>query len=245
MDWNISVSLGSHVSKQAVYSLLNASILEISERYPVSTPAVHSHDLLGVYDYVFNNDTTSQVLVAELMQLQSIQTDIPIYFYGSNLLSYLQAFVAIPLVLFQPTSLVDYRTLNGTVPELVPNVTTTGVYSETVLRILIAKWTAVTFVAMMTSVYCQCIMCLYWATKNQLPSIASTHFPLLDFAVGLYHWNNPVAQLLLSRGEVDPGLYRQNLERQGIGVGDGQRTQSVPSQMWDGTNNGIAGNCYT
>jgi hypothetical protein len=251
MDRNTSVSLEHHVSKQADYSVLNASILSIGDRYPTSTPMVYSHDLLELYDYVLNNDTaglanpnvTSQSLISNLMYLQSIQTKIPVSFHGSNMLRYLQAFVALPLLMFQPTWTVDPNTL-GTIPDLVPNVTTTGVFSKTIPRILIAKWTAVTFVAMLVSVYCQCIMCLYWATKN--PGQSSTQFPVLDFAVSLYYWNKPIARLLSSRGELDSGLYRQNLEQQALGAEDREHDQSVLAKgVWNGPNHDIAGYCYT
>jgi hypothetical protein len=253
MDWNTSVSLQHHIAKQAEYSVLNASILSVGDRHPTSTPVVHSHDLLELYDYVLNNDTadfsdpnvTSQSLISNLMYLQSIQTKLPVVFYGSDMLSYLQGFVALPLLMFQPTWTADPRILGTAIPELVPNVTTTGVYSETISRILIAKWTAVTFAAMLVSVYCQCILCLYWASKNPGPS--NTQFPLLDFAVSLYTWNKPIARLLTSRG-LDSRLYRENLERQALGTADNQHDQSVPgkgSWNWSGTNDAIPGYCYT
>ena len=163
---------------------------------------------------------------------------------GDSMLGYLQAFVAIPLVTFQTPTLSSAFIL-GTVPALVPNVSTTGVYSETVLRVVIAKWTAVTFGVMIATVYCQC-MYIYWARKNSIGSPESRHqFPLLDFAVGSYNRTHPVVQLLSARGELDSRLYRENLERQILGVGDSKHRQSEsPSGMWSGTKDGVAGYCY-
>jgi hypothetical protein len=246
MDWNVSVSLGHHLTEQTDYSLLNASILSVSNQRSVLVPAVQSHDFLEIYDYVFNTDTadgtlsqnvTSQSLVSYLMYLQTVQTNSSVQFVESNMLSYLQAFVTLPLLLLQPTSTTDYRTLFGVVPDLVPNVTTTAVYSETVSRILIAKWTAFAFIAMTATVYCQSIICLYWATRYS--TLDATPFPLLDFFVALYNWNRPIARLLSSRGEVDSGVYRQNLEGQVLVATDG-----AGNGVMNDAGESIERNCY-
>ena len=249
MDWNVSVSLGYHVTEQTDYSLLNASILSVSNQRSVLVPAVESHDFLEIYDYVFNTDKAdgvlsqnviSQRLVSYLMYFQTIQTNSSVQFVESNMLSYLQAFVIIPLLLLQPTSTTDYRTLHGVAPDLVPNVSTTAVYSETVSRVLIAKWTAFTFIAMTVTVYCQSVICLYWATRYSTPD--ATPFPLLDFCVALYNWNKPISRLLSSRAEVDSGVYRQNLEGQVLVATDGPRNGST--SLMNEAGESIGRNCY-
>ena len=214
-----------HVSKIINYSLSNATILSTTGRSPVQAPTILSHDLLAVYNYTFNDEkivaensnATLITLIPYLMYLQSVQTHL-YNFTGSNMISYLQAFVAIPLLFFQPGTAVDYY-VNGSVPELFPNVTPVAVYSQSSSRIMLAGWSVWTFTAIAGIVYLLCVLCLCWAMKYDSPP--TTQFPLLDFFVSLYNRDKPMASLLASRRELNSGIYRRNLEGQVLRHGDG------------------------
>jgi len=96
--------------------------------------------------------------------------------------SNLRAFLTLPLLTFQITATIDYSAVNGSVPSLLANLTTTAVYSEAVSRVAIPLWTVIVYSVVMVMVYGWWIACLCYArVRFDCPKL--TEFPLLDFAV--------------------------------------------------------------
>jgi len=99
----------------------------------------------------------------------------------TNMKSNLRAFLTLPLLTFQVTATVDYS-VNGSVPSLLANLTTTAVYSEAVSRVVIPLWTVVVYSVVTVLVYGWWIACFCYARMRfDCPKL--TEFPLLDFAV--------------------------------------------------------------
>ena len=131
----------------------------------------------------------------------------------TNMKSNLRVFLTLPLLTFQVNATVDYS-VNGSVPSLLANLTTTAVYSEAVSRAVIPLWTVIVYSVVMVIVYGWWIACLCYARMRfECPKL--TEFPLLDFAVATV---NGVGDKAFARRpglgwDWDVEMYRETLQK--------------------------------
>ena len=203
-----------------VYSTGNASILSVSNFSELDTPAVQASSLLSVYDYIFRSapnetstDSINQLLIYITSALLVDSSSTPST--GDVSLQNLRAFLVEPLLLFNPAG-----AFGGSVapPELeeFPGLTPTATVGQSVNRIVISRWTVIFFTAVSGAIYVWCISSLLWAMANR--SLATTSFPLLDFAARVSS-GHPSVGTTLATIPLSSGGFRQNLQSKVVFLG--------------------------
>jgi hypothetical protein len=173
-QYEATVSTTMAVTKltcDAVYDNLNGSILSVTNLSPIGPSPVKARELLLFYNTTFNNPLNPSPL--DIPSLLSVSSAIgPASPYSAT-----KAFLALPYLIFQPLnpSFNDNYLFSG------PAVTvTTCSGGWAVSRIVIEKWTVITFSIIMLGVYFWCVVSVGLAMYH--PSPPTTQFPLLDFA---------------------------------------------------------------
>jgi hypothetical protein len=173
----------SYFTSNTVYTVADYRILLANDLSPVPSLPIQPTDMFLAYNATFNNQVNSSSqdsssMTTAMMNFitlfnQMAQNSDEDFLPGVN---YLRAFLALPLVIFQPTSYWpddQYIIANG-------NFSTTAAYGLSVSRLIIDPWTVITFAGITVSVYLYCVVWLCWGMHCQLPT--TTQFPLLDFA---------------------------------------------------------------
>jgi hypothetical protein len=198
--WATSMAVTRHTS-DIVYANENGSILSVTNLSPPTTYNVQPSELLFAYNATFNNHSAlslgTVISSAEGMGIADETTAI-------------KAFLVLPFLLFQPMSVwlsqKDYPSTNEA----------TWSSGWAISRIMIQKWTVITFASIVVSVYLWCMGCLFWVGRRQSPPV--TQFPLLDFASRIASGKD-IIQVALSDAPLRGG-FRQTLQEKELFLGN-------------------------
>jgi len=153
-----------------IYSIFNGSILSVTNVSSGDSVPIDSHELLACYNATYNDPNWTYFGTEVLIQTASWALG-P---FGSVTDGAAQSLLALPLVFFQPKTLLFISILGSDA------ALSTCTFGNQTSRILLQKWTVILFAWMMVGTYLCSIGSLCWAIGRG--SVPSTQFPLLDFS---------------------------------------------------------------
>lgn len=170
----------------AIYANGNGSILSITNITQIGPSPVQPSELRLLYNNTFNNPLNPSPLnISFLLSFGN-------YLGTTDSFSAIKAFLALPYVVFQPLNPWFKNTYNLDLS----HSTTTATWSSgwAISRIVIRKWTVITFAIMMLGVYFCCVASLFFVFFRPSPPV--TQFPLLDFASRITSGTSSVQNVL-------------------------------------------------
>ena len=241
--WNESITVETSIafynrSAKVAYSVFNSSILSVSELSDPSAVRVEPSDLLRIFDLFFSNFTqdipnyTFPSLLDNLI-LQLHFGDETTVFSSTY---YLQSILTLPIILFQSNGVIKGQCMDySSAPNLSPQMHTTGQFTQSVNRIVLAEWTVVVFTFFAVLIYVWCLGCLSWAMTIQGPKIST--FALIDFASRISsagNYQDSMVPIMASVAHGSMSIIRESLQTVHLFFGEITREQRrVPRREVD------------
>lgn len=179
----ISMAVTRHTST-AVYSVLEDTILSVSNVSRGNAVAIEPRELLSCYNTTFNDPiNTNEMALGTQVLIQSAGWGLGAF---RSIDVALERLLASVFLFFQPRHQHWFRG-NGTLP-------TACDFGKPVSRIILEKWTFIVFTLLSVSAYILCLCGLSWALRQVSPPI--TQFPLLDFSLRIASGAKSVQKIL-------------------------------------------------